>query len=63
MTEPKLIHIRIEPGLVRNLDYLTVDYDLFRTDLIEMLLEEAYERVKSGDWDLNKIKEEFFTAD
>ena len=61
MTEPKMVHIRLEPDLVRNLDYLTVDYDLYRTDLIEMLLEEAYDKVTSNEWDLNKIKEEFFS--
>ena len=60
MPLPKLIHLRLERDLVKRLDYLTVEYDLYRTDLIEMLLEVAVEKVESGEWDMDALAEEFF---
>ncbi len=57
---PKTIVIRLEPELVRRLDLLTIDFDLYRTDLIEMLLEEALECIDRGDWDMDELSDEYF---
>ena len=63
MTQPKLVHLRLEPELVKQLDFLTVEHDLYRTDLIEMLLEAALEAVESGEWDVAELAELFFEDD
>ena len=63
MAAPKLIHLRLESDLVKHLDYLTVEHDLYRTDLIEMLLEAAVEAVQEGEWDLTELVQEFFEED
>ena len=60
MPESKMIHIRLEADLVKRLDHLAVDYDLFRTDAIEMLLEVAVKHAESGEWDMDEMVEEFF---
>lgn len=60
MLAPKVIHLRLERDLVKRLDQLTVDYDLFRTDVIEMLLEEAVDMVEEGELNLEEQIENFF---
>ena len=60
MVASKLVHIRLEADLIKQLDYLTVEHDLYRTDLIEMLLEIALEEIENGGWDLESIVEEYF---
>lgn len=63
MIAPKMVHLRLEADLVKELDYLTVEYDLYRTDLIEMMLEIGLDEIKSGAWDMKEIVEEFFEED
>lgn len=59
MTTPRPVHIRIERELVRRIDHLCADYDLFRTDAIEMLLEAAMDAVDAEEWNVEELIEEF----
>ncbi len=55
MPAPKPVHIRIERDLLKRIDYLCADHDMFRTDAIEMLLEKSFEAIEDGDWDIDEI--------
>ena len=60
MTTPRAVHIRIERELLRRVDHLCADYDLFRTDAIEMLIEAAMDAVDDEEWNVEEMVEEFF---
>ena len=57
---PRPVHIRIERDLLRAIDHLCAEYDLYRTDAIEMLLEAAIDAIEEGEWDMEQIAEEFW---
>ena len=60
MITPKAVHIRIERELLRRIDHLCADYDLYRTDAIEMLLEAAMEAIDDNRWDPEDLVAEFY---
>ena len=63
MTTVRPVHIRIERDLLRRIDHFCADYDLFRTDAIEMLVEVAMDKIESDEWDAEAIVAEFFEED
>lgn len=42
-----LVQVRLPKDLVRRIDHLSVDFDLYRAQMIEQLLREALERHKT----------------
>ena len=51
--------LRLEPELVRQIDHLTVDFDIYRTYLIELLVRKGLQEVDSGVWSLKEMIHEF----
>ena len=60
---PRPVHIRIEPELLRRIDHLCADFDLFRTDAIEMLIEAAMDAIDDEEWDAVALVEEFLAEE
>ena len=60
MSAPSAVHIRIERDLLRRIDHMCAEFDLFRTDAIEMLLEAAMDAVDDNEWDPQELVNEFF---
>ena len=63
MATSKAVHIRIESDLLKRIDHLCADFDLFRTDAIEMLLETAMNAIENDEWDAEELVDEFFDED
>lgn len=47
--EKIMLHLRVDKRIIREVDHFSVDWDLFRSEAVEMLLTEALEeRKKAG---------------
>ena len=55
MAETKAVNLKLDAELVKRLDHLAVDYDVFRADLIEAMLLEAVEKTETGEWDIAEV--------
>lgn len=53
------IILRLDADLVKRLDHLTVDYDLFRNELFRLVLREFLERYERKDVDIARLREQF----
>jgi len=43
-TRQPMVHVRLEPTLVRMIDYLAVDWDTTRSGAVERLIREALDK-------------------
>lgn len=53
------IILRLDADLVKRLDHLTVDYDLFRNELFRLVLKDFLERYERNDVDIARLRDRF----